>query len=223
MKTVNIIIRVFVVMASLAALVLLIFFGKGEGELIGSTVSVIISSIFIFLVTYLPKMLKRKKIIISTTLYSIILISFLLSMGGGFIFRFYIIFSYYDTTIHFLNGIAIVVIAFAVVKYLVKNSDNNLPAIIFVAVLISIAIGPIWEIYEFLVDSLFDGSNMQRFKDVHTGTSFIGQAALRDTMIDLIVDTLGAIVGGLILYYDSFKNKTIINNIAFKKENNHIK
>lgn len=61
MKTVNIIIRVFVVMASLAALVLLIFFGKGEGELIGSTVSVIISSIFIFLVTYLPKMLKRKK------------------------------------------------------------------------------------------------------------------------------------------------------------------
>ena len=144
-------------------------------------------------------------------------------MGGGFIFRFYIIFSYYDTTIHFLNGIAIVVIAFAVVKYLVKNSDNNLPAIIFVAVLISIAIGPIWEIYEFLVDSLFDGSNMQRFKDVHTGTSFIGQAALRDTMIDLIVDTLGAIVGGLIHFTMTPLKIKLLLITSLLKENNHIK
>jgi len=215
MKIINNILRVFAVLATLAALGLLLLYNKTKGELIGSTVSVFISSVAIYLTTYLPKILKRKDMKISNTLYWIILLSILFSMGGGFIFRFYEIFNYYDTIVHFLNGGIIVVISFAVIKYFVEDSNDHIPLIIFVAVLMSLSLGTLWEIYEFLIDVIF-GSNMQRYKDVHTNIEFIGQKALMDTMIDLIVDTLGAILAGILLYIDSIKNKTFINKISFE-------
>lgn len=217
MKFINNVLRIFSVLAILTALSLLIFFNKSEGELIGSTISVFMSSIAIYLVTYLPNILKKNDMEISPTLYWIILLSILFSMGGGFIFRFYIIFNYYDTIIHFLNGGIIVVIAFAVIKYFVKDSNDHIPVIIVVAVLVSLSLGTLWEIFEFTVDNIFVGSNMQRYQDVQTNIPFIGQDALKDTMIDLIVDTLGAILAGIILFMDSIRNKKLINKITLSK------
>lgn len=219
MKIINNVLRVFAILATLTAFSLLIFFNKSEGELIGSTISVFLSSVAIYLVTYLPKILRKRNMEISPLLYWIILLSILFSMGGGFIFRFYIIFNYYDTIIHFLNGGIIVFIGFAIIKYFVEDSNDHIPFIIFVAVLMSLSLGTLWEIYEFLIDVIIPGSNMQRFIDIHTNPNqpFIGQEALFDTMIDLIVDTLGAILAGLILFMDSIKNKKFINKISFTK------
>lgn len=216
MRFFNIYLRIFAILATLAAFSLLIFYNKSEGELIGSTVSVFVSSVLIFLMTYLPKILKSRKIKISKTLYLIMLLSILFTMGGGFIFRFYIIFNYYDTIIHFLNGGIIVVIAFAIIKYFVEDSDKHIPAIIFVAILVSISVGTLWEIYEFLFD-LVAGGNMQRYKDVNTNIPYIGQEALMDTMVDLIVDTLGAILAGVLLYIDSIRNQKFINQISLER------
>lgn len=223
MKTINRILRVFSVLAVLTAVLLLIFFNKGEGELIGSTGTVIISSFLIYFATYIDSILTKRNMKISNTLYLILLLTTFLSVGGGFIFRFYIIFNYYDTVIHFLNGGIIVIIAFAVLKYFARDDNKHTASLIIVAVLVSISLGTIWEIYEFAVDSIVDGSNMQRFQNVHTGELLIGQKALMDTMVDLIVDTLGAILAGFILYIDKKNGRKFINKISFEHiENNEL-
>ena len=59
-------------------------------------------------------------------------------------------------------------------------------------------IGVFWEFFEFSVDSLLD-LNSQRFA-APDGTPLIGQAALYDTMGDLLTNTLGAVAMALILY-----------------------
>ena len=51
---------------------------------------------------------------------------------------------------------------------------------------------------------------MQRYINIFTNPNvpFVGQAALFDTMIDLVVDTLGAIIAVILLYKsDSNKRK----------------
>ena len=64
--------------------------------------------------------------------------------------------------------------------------------------LLSLALGAVWEIYEFTMDSVF-GTNMQKYM-LDNGTALIGQAALQDTMKDIIVDAIGALVMSTIGY-----------------------
>lgn len=82
--------------------------------------------------------------------------------------------------------------------------------IIVIAFLASVTIGTLWEIYEFGVDFIF-GNNMQRYQDINSGIDFVGQKALLYTMVDLVVDTLGAMLAGFILVRSHFRNKVIIN------------
>ena len=62
----------------------------------------------------------------------------------------------------------------------------------------ALAAGAIWEIYEYTLDGLM-GLNMQHYHLVD-GTPLMGRAALYDTMKDLIVDALGALVVSVIGY-----------------------
>jgi uncharacterized membrane protein YjdF len=70
----------------------------------------------------------------------------------------------------------------------------------------AVALGGIWEIYEYSMDKFF-GFNMQRYK-TENGTPLLGQAALYDTMKDLVFDVAGALIicvlGYIMLKY---KNK----------------
>lgn len=218
MKTTNIIIRVTSILTILAALYLAIFHGKTEGELIGSTITVIISSLMIFFVTYIPSFLKKRNIIMSKTFYILILTSIVFTMGGGFVFRFYVIFNYYDTIIHFFNGMILVIVVFVMLHFFAEEPNKYIIPIVVVSMLAAVSLGTLWEIYEYAVDLIVTGSNMQRFQDVHSGIDFIGQAALKDTMVDLIVDTLGAILAGGLLFLDFRRGNKFINKIILKRE-----
>ena len=66
------------------------------------------------------------------------------------------------------------------------------------AVGFALCIGVFWEIYEFIGDSLM-GLNMQKFL-LQDGSALVGQAALMDTMKDLIVDMLGALIAAVSAY-----------------------
>lgn len=217
MKVTNFIIRVFVILTTTAALLLFFFVDDYENSALGSTVSVLISGIAILLVTYLPTIFKKRNIEMSKSLYIILLTAILFSMGGGFIFRFYEVFNYYDTVVHFLNGGIIVVIAFVIVRFLANNDKSQLKVMIFIAILVSISLGTIWEIYEFAVDLVIEGSNMQRWGEVGSLIPKEGQAALKDTMIDLTVDTLGAILAGLLIYMDYLKGSKFIDKVKLSR------
>ena len=55
----------------------------------------------------------------------------------------------------------------------------------------ALALDVLWEIYEFTVDALFQ-TKMQKYA-LEGGEALAGQAALQDTMGDLIVDFIGAL------------------------------
>lgn len=164
----------------------------------------------VLLTTFLPEILKRFNIRISNELYIMLLTSMILSMGGGFGFKLYQVLSHYDTVIHFLNGGIILVISFSIIKCFFKDYDKHMIKIIVIAFLASVTIGTLWEIYEFGVDFIF-GNNMQRYQDINSGIDFVGQKALLDTMVDLVVDTIGAMLAGFILVRSHFRNKVITN------------
>lgn len=126
----------------------------------------------------------------------------------GDVRNFYYIIPHWDTILHCFSGAMLGALGFTLVRIL--NDSERVHVVlspIFIclfALCFAVTSGVVWECYEFFGDSLF-GLNMQKFRLVD-GTLLIGQDALNDTMIDLIVDSLGALVvvlGG----YASMKGK----------------
>ena len=76
-------------------------------------------------------------------------------------------------------------------------------------------VGVVWEVCEFAIDST-SGTNMQRFNDSVTGIAFTGQRAVLDTMVDLMMDTLGGIMAGLYFAYANIKGKPLYKFFELK-------
>ena len=79
------------------------------------------------------------------------------------------------------------------------------------------AAGAIWEIYEFTGDSLL-GMNMQKWR-TEAGVPLVGQAALADTMKDIIVDVLGAGIISLSGYFSMKRRKNWLQERQLKVDN----
>ena len=115
--------------------------------------------------------------------------------------------------LHSFSGIILGNIGYALVSYLNSstNVDLNLSPT-FVALFtfcFALAIGALWEIYEFAMDSFF-GLNMQR-----TG--------LDDTMKDLILDTLGAMLFSVLGYYHQIGRINLISKYIVKLDDKNDK
>jgi len=96
---------------------------------------------------------------------------------------------WWDIALHFNSGMLLGLLGFLLVFIL--NEDERIDVhlhpqfVAFFSFLFAVAMGAIWEIFEFSMDQLF-GTNMQ--KPMRGDLS-----GLTDTMWDLIVDTLGAL------------------------------
>lgn len=107
---------------------------------------------------------------------------------GGTIFLgevadFYNRFWWWDVIMHGGSAIGFGLIGFVLVFMMFQGDRFAAPhsAIAFFAFCFALAIGAMWEIFEFTMDQLF-GLNMQK-------------SGLLDTMGDLIVDMIGALIG----------------------------
>ena len=102
-----------------------------------------------------------------------------------------------------LSGAMLGALGFSLISILNNTKSINVQLSPFFVSLFafcfSVAIGAIWEIYEYAVDSLLS-LNMQKFR-LADGTPLIGQNALADTMKDIIVDTISALVISVAGYY----------------------
>lgn len=101
---------------------------------------------------------------------------------------------WWDIALHTSSGFLLGTFGFLLVYVL--NESRNIGVymrprfVAFFAFLFAVAVGAIWEIFEFAMDRLF-GTNMQK--------PMLGDpSGLTDTMWDLIVDMLGALVVSLI-------------------------
>lgn len=112
---------------------------------------------------------------------------------------------WWDSVLHTISGSFIACIGFIIIS--IFNEKDGVPMrispgflILFVFCL-SLSCGLIWEVFEWIFDAI-TGSNMQRYSDNVSREGFIGRAALRDTMKDLILDTVGAGIICVLSYID---------------------
>jgi hypothetical protein len=96
-------------------------------------------------------------------------------------------YSVYDKITHFAGGVAITAAAACLFRCLVARGYLNwsLSTRLIAAIAVSVSIGGIWEIYEYLGDILFSTGR-------HAGSL--------DTIYDLISDTTGSIVSAILMW-----------------------
>lgn len=167
----------------------------------------------------LPGMLEHKlKIEIPSNmliLYTIFLYS---AIYLGEVKSFYYNVANWDNILHTFSGAMIGALGFSIVALLNKSEDvpMNLSPI-FVALFsfcFAVTLGVIWEFYEFTFDGLL-GLNMQKFA-LENGTPLVGRAALTDTMVDLFVDAVGALIMSIIGYISLKYNKGWIEKLQVR-------
>jgi hypothetical protein len=150
----------------------------------GDVPSAVYSALIFFLIL-VPGMLRDTyKVFLPFTLDLFLGIFVFLTVLLGSVSNFYERFEYWDTVLHFQSGLLLGVLGFSLVYTLnerVKERVSLDPGFIsFFAVCFSALVSVVWEIYEYAGDSWF-GSDMQ-------------ESGLPDTMGDLILNLLGAVI-----------------------------
>ncbi len=139
----------------------------------------------ILCITFLPVILgKRFQVRIPHEFESLAVVFVYMSLFLGEVQGYYVRFWWWDIVLHIGSGFLLGVLGFLLVYVLNEKEDVDLNLkpkfIAFFAFLFAMGMGAIWEIFEFAMDQLF-GMNMQK-------------SGLVDTMWDLIVDGIGALV-----------------------------
>lgn len=120
----------------------------------------------------------------------------------GWVQDYYIRFWWWNTMLHTFSGFLLGIFGYLLVFYLNKTSEAevkmNLVFVSLFAFFFAIGLGALWEIFEFIVDLVFKSSM---------------QPSLFDTMVDLIVDTLGAGVVSISGYFYFKRKKSFLRSV----------
>jgi uncharacterized membrane protein YjdF len=145
----------------------------------------------------LPSLLKRRWKLELNNLMRILFVVFLYcAIVLGEVQNFYYKVPHWDTVLHTFSGAMLGAMGFTIVSALNDNTNIRIQlADPFAAVFsfcFALSLGAVWEIYEFTMDTLLS-LNMQKYA-MEDGTQLLGALALQDTMKDLVVDALGALL-----------------------------
>jgi hypothetical protein len=125
----------------------------------------------------------------------------------GEIFSFYYRFPIWDSILHAMSAAMLGALGFILVDWLNKDEHVKLPMnplfVSLFAFSFALMIGTLWEVYEFSFDSIL-GLNMQKAR-LEDGTPLVGNAALTDTMKDLIIDALAALAVAVTGFFTNIK------------------
>jgi uncharacterized membrane protein YjdF len=154
-------------------------------------------------ILFLPSALEHKlKISFSNSMH----IFFVLFLFGAIILGevrgYYRKYFHWDTILHTLSGVMLSSFGFCIIDIINRNKRINLGLsdwfMSFFSFCFAIMLDTMWEIIEFIMDAAMD-LNMQQYI-LPNGTILTGHYALVDTMKDLIVDALGALLISVIGY-----------------------
>ena len=187
-------------------LILRLIFGGGSSNEAGyhsdSDYLLMLMQCILGLVTiHLPSILERRlRFELPGLLYGFYIVFLYCAIFLGEVRSFYYLFPRWDSILHFFSSLMTGFFGLMVVTILNRDrhvSMNLSPLFVCLfAFCFSVTIGSLWEIYEFIGDGLF-GLNMQKFMTAQ-GELLVGHNALRDTMKDIIVDVLGALLASVI-------------------------
>lgn len=164
----------------------------------------LVQCLMAIIVMFLPSVLERRfRLEIPNYMYVLYFAFLYCAVYLGEVRNFYYAVPHWDTILHGFSGAMVGALGFVLVNLLndAPNVKMNLSPgfVAFFAFCFALACGAVWEIYEYLMDGLLS-MNMQHFA-VEDGTPLVGRAALLDTMKDLIVDALGALLIAVIGYF----------------------
>lgn len=148
-------------------------------------------------VMFLPALLeKHLRITVPNYIYVMYFIFLYCAIYLGEVRSFFYVIPQWDTFLHGFSAMMLGSLGFSLVSILNDSKRTHVQlSPLFVglfAFCFAIAMGALWEIYEFSFDGLLS-MNMQKFR-LEDGTLLIGHEALRDTMEDLITDAIGALI-----------------------------
>ncbi len=144
----------------------------------------------IIAVKFLPTVMERRLKLEIPDEYEMMAVAFVFaSIFLGEVRGYYQRFWWWDVALHTTSGLLLGIFGFLLVYVLNANDRVDLQLrprfVALFAFVFAVAVGAIWEIFEFSMDQIF-GMNMQK-------PMFDDPSGLTDTMWDLIVDTLGAL------------------------------
>ena len=120
----------------------------------------------------------------------------------GEVLYFYYAVPFWDSALHTASSVMLTLFAISIPRGFYQNNATRVaikPIFIYLfAFCFALSIGALWEIYEFTFDAML-GLNMQKFS-TQDGQMLVGRAALFDTMKDIIVDALAALITSAIAY-----------------------
>lgn len=216
------------------ALMLIVLVVSGLGVIFNEDVSAKSEYLFtcwqsakFLIISCLPFFLKKLKLDIPDAVYIVFMFYIVAHFICGEILDFYVKLKWWDSFLHLTSGMAIALLSFSFINLLNNNSEDfkiNILFAAFFAFSMTVMVGAMWEIIEFASDSWFN-TNMQRAY-VSTvngrGAPLIGQAALNDTMKDIILDSIGAAAMCVICSVAMLKKKIKLSDLSFIKRHNKV-
>ena len=146
-------------------------------------------SVVLFL-TFAPAMIERRLRLALPVEFTLITCVFLYaSFALGEVGDYYEKVWWWDLALHGLSALTIGIIGFLIIYVFYMTNRIQIAAgwIATIAFALAVAVGTLWEIFEFLMDWFF-GMNMQK-------------SGLMDTMTDLLINAIGAAIAALIGYF----------------------
>ncbi len=192
-----------------------------EYELVKSDyILMILQCVVGMIVIFLPSQAEKKfGIDIPDTMEIIYFIFLFCAIYLGEVRNFYYKIPYWDTILHAFSAAMLGFLGFILVQFFnqhsIKGTQLSPFFVSLFAFCFAVTCGVVWEIYEYLADHIL-GTNMQKFMTA-TGTILSGHNALGDTMKDIIVDVIGALIV-VIIGYIHLKNLERKNNLETSKK-----
>lgn len=156
----------------------------------------LLATVCIFLPFLISRIACIKNLVLPPSFHSIMLVFIFLAQYLGEIRKFYQVFWWWDLLLHAIFGSYAVIIALYLMKGIIRKEQGTseqrftLFTILF-AFSFSIALGTLWEMFEFTGDYLFKSSMVK--------------GGLEDTSTDLLIKIAGAIITSVMCYYRNLK------------------
>lgn len=150
-----------------------------------------VETVLILSITFLPLLLGRRFQVRIPHVFELLAIVFIYaSLFLGEVHNYYVRYWWWDLVLHAGAGLLLGILGFLLVYVLNEKEDVNLDLnpgfMALFAFVFAIALGTIWEIFEFTMDQLF-GLEMQKHM-------LNDPSGLTDSMWDLIIDGIGAFI-----------------------------
>jgi hypothetical protein len=174
-------------------------FVRSNREYIKISLQCILGLVLVFLPSALEH---RFKITFSNEMHILFVLFLYGAIILGEVSGYYRKFYHWDTLLHTLSGVMLSSFGFCIIDIINKSKKVNLGLsdwfMSFFSFCFAIMLDTFWEIIEFIMDTFMD-LNMQQYI-LPDGTVLVGHYAVVDTMKDLIVDAIGALIISIIGY-----------------------